>query len=112
MSFALNAAIAIGLYRWRPGFMKTELGGSAPLGFRIMLWLTRPLQTTPERGADTALWLASSPEAGKITNQFSVKRRPMPCTFRDPTATLTIAADSPISPRNWLLLPRVQATTI
>ena len=69
-----------------PGFMKTELGRNAPAGFRIFLWFTQPLQSTPERGADTAVWLASSPEAAGISNQFLVKRRPVPCQFRDPDA--------------------------
>jgi NAD(P)-dependent dehydrogenase (short-subunit alcohol dehydrogenase family) len=69
-----------------PGFMKTELGRSAPIGFRIVLALLRPFQTSPERGADTAVWLASSPEGASLTNQFFVHRKPVPCKFRDPAA--------------------------
>ena len=69
-----------------PGFMKTNLGRNAPGGFRFMLFLTKPLQTIPERGAETAVWLASSPEGGALTNQFFVKRNPTPCAFRDPAA--------------------------
>jgi NAD(P)-dependent dehydrogenase (short-subunit alcohol dehydrogenase family) len=69
-----------------PGFMKTELGRNAPKGFRIFLWLARPFQNTPEQGADTAIWLAWSPEAGKTTSQFFVKRSPTLCRFRDPAA--------------------------
>jgi NAD(P)-dependent dehydrogenase (short-subunit alcohol dehydrogenase family) len=67
-----------------PGFMKTELGRSAPKGFRVLLVLLRPLQSSPKRGADTAVWLATSSEAAKLTNQFFVKRSPVPCKFRDP----------------------------
>jgi NAD(P)-dependent dehydrogenase (short-subunit alcohol dehydrogenase family) len=73
-----------------PGFMKTELGRSAPKSFRILLMLLRPLQSSPERGADTAVWLATSPEAAKLTNQFFVKRSPVPCKFRDPVACETL----------------------
>ncbi len=69
-----------------PGFMKTELGRSAPPGFRILLALLRPFQTSAERGADTAVWLATCAEAGSLTNQFFVKRKPVPCKFRDPVA--------------------------
>ena len=69
-----------------PGFMKTNLGRNAPGGFRFMLFLTKPLQTSPERGADTAVWLASSPEARALTNLFFVRRKPAPCAFRDPAA--------------------------
>jgi NAD(P)-dependent dehydrogenase (short-subunit alcohol dehydrogenase family) len=67
-----------------PGFMKTELGRSAPKGFQIFLTLLRPLQSSPERGADTAVWLATSSEGAKLTNQFFVRRIPVPCKFRDP----------------------------
>jgi NAD(P)-dependent dehydrogenase (short-subunit alcohol dehydrogenase family) len=69
-----------------PGFMKTGLGRNAPLGFRVMLVALRPFQLTPERGAETATWLASSPEAGQISNQFLVKCQPVACAFRDPEA--------------------------
>jgi len=69
-----------------PGFMKTNLGHNAPGGFRLMLFLTKPLQVSPERGAQDAVWLASSPAAGTLTNQFFVKHNPTPCAFRDPVA--------------------------
>jgi NAD(P)-dependent dehydrogenase (short-subunit alcohol dehydrogenase family) len=69
-----------------PGFMKTELGRNAPFGFRAMLIALRPLQVSAERGARTATWLASSPEAGKASGQFFVKCRPIPCGFRDAAA--------------------------
>jgi len=69
-----------------PGFMKTNLGRNASGSFRFMLFLTTPLQTSPERGAQTAVWLASSHDAGVLTNQFFVKRNPTPCAFRDPAA--------------------------
>jgi NAD(P)-dependent dehydrogenase (short-subunit alcohol dehydrogenase family) len=69
-----------------PGFMKTELGRNAPPAFRAFLALLWPIQVSPERGADTAVWLASSPEVAKFTNQLFVKRKPVPCKFRDPAA--------------------------
>jgi NAD(P)-dependent dehydrogenase (short-subunit alcohol dehydrogenase family) len=69
-----------------PGFMTTELGRNAPALFKAMLWLMRPLQVSPERGADTATWLASSTEAEGVSNQFFVGRKPTPCAFRDGAA--------------------------
>jgi NAD(P)-dependent dehydrogenase (short-subunit alcohol dehydrogenase family) len=69
-----------------PGFMTTGLGRNAAPGFRFFLALTRPFQSPPERGADTTVWLASSSEAAGISNQFLVKRRPVPCQFRDADA--------------------------
>jgi NAD(P)-dependent dehydrogenase (short-subunit alcohol dehydrogenase family) len=69
-----------------PGFMATKLGRNAPVGFRLMLILTRPLQASPERGADTAAWLASSDECQGLNGTFVVRRLPVPCQFRDPEA--------------------------
>jgi NAD(P)-dependent dehydrogenase (short-subunit alcohol dehydrogenase family) len=69
-----------------PGFMATGLGRNAPAGFRLMLTLTRPLQTSPRKGAATAVWLASSDEAGALNGEFVVNCRPKPCQFRDPEA--------------------------
>ena len=39
--------------------------------------LTNLLGGTPEQGADTALWLATSPGAAKLTGQLWAKRRPL-----------------------------------
>jgi NAD(P)-dependent dehydrogenase (short-subunit alcohol dehydrogenase family) len=75
-----------------PGFMKTELARDAPRSFRVLLWLLRPLQSTPERGADTAVWLASDPEADRLTDQFFVKRRATDCVFREPNAVERLSA--------------------
>ena len=82
----------IGVNAVCPGFMKTELARDAPRSFRLLLWLLRPLQSTPERGADTAVWLASDPEAGRLTDQFFVKRRSTDCVFREPNALERLTA--------------------
>lgn len=51
-------------------------------------WLTNTFGGTPERGADTAIWLASAPEAATITGQLLAKRRPIatPGQGSDPEA--------------------------
>ncbi len=69
-----------------PGFMKTDLGRNAPRSFRAILLLLRPFQVSAQRGADTAVWLATSQEATAMTNQFVVGRKPVPCEFRDEQA--------------------------
>jgi NAD(P)-dependent dehydrogenase (short-subunit alcohol dehydrogenase family) len=86
-----------------PGFMKTALGRNASLGFRFMLVALRPLQVSAERGARTAVWLASSPQAGAVSNQFFIDCRSAPCRFRDPAECDELyqlceqAADQPVS---------------
>jgi NAD(P)-dependent dehydrogenase (short-subunit alcohol dehydrogenase family) len=47
-----------------------EVGG-------VWRWLTNTFGGTPEKGADTAIWLASAPEAGRITGQMFAKRKPI-----------------------------------
>jgi NAD(P)-dependent dehydrogenase (short-subunit alcohol dehydrogenase family) len=37
---------------------------------------------TPEQGADTVVWLASSPEADGLSGRFWDNRREVPCRFR------------------------------
>jgi retinol dehydrogenase 12 len=39
-------------------------------------WFVNRVGTTPEKGADTAVWLATSPEAAKMTGQFVINRKP------------------------------------
>jgi NAD(P)-dependent dehydrogenase (short-subunit alcohol dehydrogenase family) len=39
---------------------------------------------TPEKGADTIVWLAASPEAEGLSGRFWVDRREVACRFRDP----------------------------
>jgi NAD(P)-dependent dehydrogenase (short-subunit alcohol dehydrogenase family) len=41
---------------------------------------------TPEEGADTVVWLASSPEAEGKSGEFWIDRRSVRCRFRDPEA--------------------------
>ncbi len=38
--------------------------------------LTKPLLRTPEEGADTIVWLAATPEAGKKSGHFWLDREP------------------------------------
>lgn len=41
-------------------------------------WLTNTLGGTPEKGADTALWLATAPENATVSGQMFAKRKLMP----------------------------------
>ena len=41
---------------------------------------------TPEQGADTAVWLAASPEVEGNSGRFWIDRRDVPCRFRDAAA--------------------------
>jgi len=67
-----------------PGGVATGIfrkGGG--LGGRVVHALTRLFARSPARGADTALWLAASPEVEGRTGLFFVDRRERRCRFRD-----------------------------
>ena len=57
-----------------PGLVATEFNRSASGFFKFMFKMMRPLSRTPEKGADTVVWLASAPEIAGKTNGFYVDR--------------------------------------
>ena len=66
-----------------PGLVATEFNRSASGFFKFMFKMMRPLSRTPEKGADTVVWLASAPELAGKTNGFYVDRQEKPCKFRE-----------------------------
>jgi retinol dehydrogenase-14 len=58
-----------------PGGVKTELGKGQGGFFGFMMKMMRPFMLTPEQGADTLVWLASSPEVEGVTGRYFVKRK-------------------------------------
>ena len=70
-----------------PGWADTPgLANSLPWLYRLM----RPLLRTPAQGADTIVWLASSPEARRFNGQLFLDRRPRPFD-RVPSTRLSAA---------------------
>ncbi|MBD3407606.1 MAG: SDR family NAD(P)-dependent oxidoreductase [Candidatus Lokiarchaeota archaeon] len=54
-----------------PGFVRTNFGRSnAGLGSKIFLKLTSPFQRSPEHGAETQIYVASSPEVNGVTGKY------------------------------------------
>lgn len=56
-----------------PGWVNTPGITKALPGFYTR---TRRLLRTPEQGADTIVWLATAPEAGRVSGRFWLDRRP------------------------------------
>jgi NAD(P)-dependent dehydrogenase (short-subunit alcohol dehydrogenase family) len=55
-----------------PGAVGTRfLGNNGPLA-RFVMWIARPLLRTPEQGARTLIWLASSPEVDGVSGKYFV----------------------------------------
>jgi NAD(P)-dependent dehydrogenase (short-subunit alcohol dehydrogenase family) len=67
-----------------PGLVATDLNRSTKGFFRFFFMLMKPMARTPEKGADTAVWLAASPEAAGQSGKFFVDRKERPCKFRVP----------------------------
>lgn len=42
----------------------------------IVYTLAKPFSSTPEQGADSLIWLATSPEAAALKGEYVSKRRP------------------------------------
>jgi retinol dehydrogenase 14 len=60
-----------------PGVVRTAFGTEDPARWqRVFLPLVRPLLKTPEQGARTSVYLASSPEVAGITGGYFANRKP------------------------------------
>ena len=59
-------------------------------------WLTDTFGRTPEKGADTVLWLATAPETATVTGKMFAKRKEIgtPGQGSDPTARQRLWAES------------------
>ncbi len=74
---------------FEPGTVRTQFGAfGSDLGFlmNLVYALARPFARTPEQGADSLIWLATSPEAASLRGEYVSNRRPVsPSTqARDP----------------------------
>lgn len=64
---------------FEPGTVRTQFGGFSSdqgLLLNIVYALAKPFSSTPEQGADSLVWLATSPEAAALKAEYVSKRRP------------------------------------
>ena len=60
-----------------PGVTRTAFGvADQPRSYAAMGGIARPFMRSPERGADTVVWAASSPELDGVTGGYFHDRRP------------------------------------
>ncbi len=65
---------------FEPGMVRTQFGGfGSDQGFLLNLvyTLAKPFSSTPVQGADSLIWLATSPEAASLKGEYVSKRRPV-----------------------------------
>jgi NAD(P)-dependent dehydrogenase (short-subunit alcohol dehydrogenase family) len=78
-----------------PGYVRTNFareGDTGAMGV-VSYWLGRPFSISPEKGADTIVYLASSPEVEGVTGQYFYKRQL--------TKTSPYASDEAAQRRLW-----------
>jgi retinol dehydrogenase-12 len=78
-----------------PGFVRTDLGRDATGVFRLFLRLARPFQSSPEAGAETSVYLATSPAGAEVSGGYFEKCRPA-----EPSA---LSMDPAAAKRLWQL---------
>jgi len=60
---------------FHPGAVGSEFGQDEPGVLNLGMRLAKRFLRTPARGADTGIWLATSPEAASLSGQYVVDRR-------------------------------------
>jgi NAD(P)-dependent dehydrogenase (short-subunit alcohol dehydrogenase family) len=60
-----------------PGAVNTRFGTNNSGPMTILFRLSKPFMRTPEQGADTVIWLASSPEVEGVTGRYFSDRKPL-----------------------------------
>ncbi len=60
---------------FHPGFVASRFGSASGGWTSRLMPLARAFAITPQQGADTLVYLASSPEAAKVTGGYFIKRR-------------------------------------
>jgi retinol dehydrogenase 12 len=78
-----------------PGFVRSDLGRDVTGVLGALVRLILPFQPGPARGAETSVYLASSPEVADVTGRYFVKCKPA-----EPSA---LARDSQTAARLWTL---------
>jgi NAD(P)-dependent dehydrogenase (short-subunit alcohol dehydrogenase family) len=60
-----------------PGVIGSNIGSSSGAGWmRFGMKLIRPFLLTPEKGAETSIYLATSPEVAGVTGKYFDKKKP------------------------------------
>ncbi|MDX1435622.1 MAG: SDR family oxidoreductase [Anaerolineales bacterium] len=76
-----------------PGWVNTNIGRNNGILVRLFLWLISANARTPVEGADTILYLATSPEVEGISGKYFIDKRPV--------ATSALSYDQETARRLW-----------
>ncbi|MDQ3719112.1 MAG: SDR family oxidoreductase [Thermoproteota archaeon] len=62
---------------FHPGGVRTNLVQNNPWYYRLIWTIINPFLVSPKKGADTAIYLASSSKVAEISGEYFVNRRPI-----------------------------------
>jgi len=63
-----------------PGVVRTRFGSTASAPFRVVVTIARPFMRSPEKGAETVVYLASSSEVEGVTGKYFYDKKEMRST--------------------------------
>ncbi len=86
-----------------PGVVATNFGKDAGGAWPLMFTVLAPFELSPEKGAQTAVYLASSPEVATVSGQYFVKSKPAPSS--------EASHDTAAQERLWALCEQVTGIT-
>jgi NAD(P)-dependent dehydrogenase (short-subunit alcohol dehydrogenase family) len=78
---------------FHPGGVRTNLVQSSPWHYRLIWAIINPFLVSPKKGADTAIYLASSSKVDGISGKYFVNRKPV--------SPLELADDHDAAARLW-----------
>src|SRR3984893_15488731 len=76
-----------------PGFVATRIGDESDALISRFAWLAKLIAISPEQGAETIVYLASSPAVAETTGEYFYKRQPI--------APSTTAQDDRVAALLW-----------
>lgn len=74
-----------------PGLVASNIAGDSTGFFSILFKLSRPIQISPEKGARTSIYLASSPQVEGVSGKYFIKQKPRKSaslSYSEPAAEL------------------------
>ena len=87
-----------------PGVVRTSFGAEDPATFqRLVMPIMRPFMKSPEQGAATSIYVASSPDLAGVTGQYFAKSAPKRSSKR--------SHDQAVAQRLWRLSEELVAVT-
>jgi NAD(P)-dependent dehydrogenase (short-subunit alcohol dehydrogenase family) len=78
-----------------PGVVATGFGHNTPGLVKTLVSLARPFLTTPQQGAATSIYLATSPDVAGVSGKYFAKSKP--------TASTPLSADVAAQERLWTI---------